>query len=137
MDIISKYRSTGGIFPPNMAGFLAQRIDLQHMTAEASQVFSSISSTTDQSDISTTFNQLHKSYRKYINRWWEIASYETYLQQGLVYRGLRIPLKPGVHQDNSEFLQGWENTLTECSLKLIEYLLQFEKKTSCGYGRRV
>lgn len=39
-----------------MAGFLAQRINIEHMKVEANQVFSTTDSTLDQSDIITSFN---------------------------------------------------------------------------------
>lgn len=120
-----------------MAGFLAQKINIEGLTAEAYQVFSSINNTLDQSDINLSFTKLHKSYRQYIRSWWEIASYETYIQQGLVYRGLRIPLRPGVHLDNQEFIQGWDNLLTESSLKLIKLLLEFEKKQIAVIGEEL
>lgn len=45
-----------------------------------------------------------------------------------MYRGLRINLTPNNHTDNAEFMQGWQQILTESSLKLLDFLLVWERK---------
>lgn len=50
------------------------------------------------------------------------------MQQKIVYRGLQINLSPNNYSENSEFIQRWQNIITEGSLKLLEYLLDWENK---------
>lgn len=120
-----------------MEGFLNQKPNLERYIQDASQVFSIGDLPLNQSNIHIAFKELQKSYKQYIRSWWEVKSLDTYLQQRLVYRGLRINLSPNAHQNDTEFIRGWNHLLTESSLKLIEYLLDWEKKYFVANSERL
>lgn len=111
-----------------MESFLSKRPDLESFIAQAAHVFSTENLPLQQVDANSAFRNLQKTYNQYIKSWWEITSLETYIQQKIAYRGLRINLNPNSHTDNTEFIQGWQQILTESSLKLLDYLLVWERK---------
>lgn len=112
-----------------MESFLSHIPNLETLTAQAANVFSVEDLPLNQTDINVAFKELNKTYKKYIRSLWEVTSLQTYVQHKIVYRGLRINLTPNKHQGNTEFIQGWQRILTETSLKLIDYLLTWEKKS--------
>lgn len=107
---------------------MSHRPDLENYSAQAAHVFTTENLSLSQSDVNGAFRELQKTYKSYIRSWWEITSLQTYIQNKIVYRGLRINLSPSNHLENPEFVQGWQNILTESSLKLLDYLLEWEKK---------
>lgn len=111
-----------------MEGFLAQRPNLDSYAVQAAQVFSTESLPLNQVDIKAAFKNLQKTYCQYIRSWWEITSLDTYIQQKLIYRGLRINLSPSTHSEDIEFVRGWQDILTTSSIKLLEYLVEWERK---------
>lgn len=121
----------------DMEGFLNHKPNLERYIQEASQVFSTGDLPLNQSNIHIAFKELQKSYKQYIRSWWEVKSLDTYLQQRIVYRGLRINLSPNAHQNDTSFISGWNQLLTESSLKLIEYLLEWEKKYFVASSERL
>lgn len=111
-----------------MEGFLSKRPNLDAYAVQAAHVFSTDNLPLNQSDVHSAFKGVQKTYSQYIKAWWEITSLETYVQQKIIYRGLRINLNPTNHLDNTEFIQGWQSILTSSSLKLLDYLLGWERR---------
>lgn len=57
------------------------------------------------------------------NTYWHIFYLEKYISESIVPFGLRIQLFPHFNEISSEFKKRWEATLTECSLKLMQLLI--------------
>ncbi|OCT67205.1 hypothetical protein XELAEV_18038488mg [Xenopus laevis] len=57
---------------------------------------------------------------------WEISSLENYVKSKMVPRGLRLKKTPGQNLKKSggqEFIDKWNNILSECSLKLMQLMI--------------
>lgn len=58
--------------------------------------------------------------------WWDQNTLQTYLDRKIVPRGLRLKKVP-TFVYSEEFLIRWNDLLSDCSLKLIELIVQTEK----------
>lgn len=76
----------------------------------------------------------HIDYNKKLERlmlnesriWWDQNTLQTYLERRIVPRGLRLKKVP-TFVYSEDFLSKWNELLSDCSLKIIELIVQAEK----------
>lgn len=103
---------------------------------QAADIFSDIggddlplfSNTDDTTDLC---HRLEKSMIKEMRLWWDISTLENYLKVGRIPRGLRIRKFPAFSDISKDFVESWNNTLTACSSKLMELIIDFHTKRHC------
>lgn len=64
------------------------------------------------------FNLLKKKSHLY----WHIQYFESYITENVCPLGLRIQIFPTIKDPSPDFRKSWENTLTKCSIELMEKL---------------
>lgn len=78
--------------------------------------------------LKTIFKNLYTGYRDNIKSWWEVQSLESYIKAGIVPNGLRINISPAPRSRSEQLLDNWEKELTNSSVRLLQILLDEEKK---------
>ncbi|XP_044142548.1 uncharacterized protein LOC122932281 isoform X2 [Bufo gargarizans] len=112
-----------------MATFLTGTIFTDDLINEARDVFSDrgVPALDQSASGKQVFSDLYTYYKDNIKSWWEIKSLESYLEQKIVPRGLRIRIRPADRISSPGFLVRWEDTLTHNSLSLMKLLLDEER----------
>lgn len=79
---------------------------------------SNVDPSISQTDISSAFQSLNKTFKIHTKSWWEVASPERYHKQGL-YHDLRIPTLSNSHRVDINSMVGWERLLMDNLLQMI------------------
>ncbi|XP_053574403.1 C-type mannose receptor 2 [Bombina bombina] len=83
-------------------------------------------------ELGTLYSNKEKIHVKELKLWWDIEFLEHYLEEKKILRGLRMKKFPAFHKDFPEFMISWNESLTECSLILMEKLVKFKKEQREG-----
>lgn len=70
-------------------------------------------------------NELEKYMSSQLSTCWTATTLEQYVEKSMIPRGLRIKKNPTFQADES-FNKKWNDTLSDCSLKLIKLLIEHE-----------
>lgn len=114
-----------------MASFLTGPVKTDQWAIEAKRIFSDCeleSETETSPTLKTIFKNLYTSYRDNIKSWWEVQSLENYIKANIVPRGLRINILPAPRVRSTQLLETWEKELTSSSVRLMQILLEEEKR---------
>ncbi|OCT71917.1 hypothetical protein XELAEV_18034894mg [Xenopus laevis] len=69
-----------------------------------------------------SFWKLEKLTIKELKIWWDTISLEKFISKGMIPRGLRIRKYPAYEIKDDVLLKKWNDTLTNCLLKLMQLL---------------
>ncbi|OCT57153.1 hypothetical protein XELAEV_18003898mg [Xenopus laevis] len=83
------------------------------------------SNTDDTTDLC---RHLEKNMIKEMRLWWDISTLENYLKVGRIPRGLRIRKFPAFSDISKDFVEAWNSTLSACSSRLMELIIDFHTK---------
>ncbi|OCT80132.1 hypothetical protein XELAEV_18026942mg [Xenopus laevis] len=100
---------------------------------QAADVFSDVGGDelflySDTDDTTELCKRLERSMIKEMRLWWDISTLENYLKVGRIPRGLRIRKFPAFSDVSKDFVEAWNNTLSLCSSKLMELIIDFHAK---------
>ncbi|XP_053575208.1 POC1 centriolar protein homolog B [Bombina bombina] len=94
-----------------------------HTETECAKIFSD-----DQGTLSlpTLFESLENLLFKEIKAQWDIWTFQSYIKAKMIPRGLRILKFPTFEVDTNDkdFVNAWNNVLSECSFQLMQLLIQ-------------
>lgn len=71
-------------------------------------------------------SELEKCMSLQLRTWWNATTLEEYANKAMIPRGLRIKKNP-TFQTTEDFTRRCNETLSECSLKLIKLLIEHEQ----------
>ncbi|XP_075208170.1 uncharacterized protein LOC142313072 [Anomaloglossus baeobatrachus] len=113
------------------ASFLSEPINTSQWLLEAGDVFSDKAPCNTETTVTLkkVFNDLYSCYKENLKSFWEVQSLENYLKQGIIPRGLRIPLVPATRSRSPALLEQWEKESRAASLRFLQILLTEEKLT--------
>ncbi|OCT97489.1 hypothetical protein XELAEV_18009716mg [Xenopus laevis] len=80
-----------------------------------------------QQPLQRTFQTLEKLLIKETRLWWDVATLEKYMELKILPRGLRIKKFPTFPVEDENFTLQWNETLSNCSFKLIDMLIDYKK----------
>lgn len=112
--------------------FLTDTLDTEKWTTEAEEVFSDKEyshTTTTAPSLNSVFKELLIRYKLNIKSWWEVKSFESYIKNKIVPKGLRIPIQPAPRSRTPALMKRWEQEATNSSLRFMLILLEEEKIT--------
>lgn len=76
-------------------------------------------------------NEIFWTYKNLLERktnlYWHVAYLQKFIAEGIIPFGLRIKLFPHFKNPTPAFKNNWEQTLTECSLSLMNLLINEHK----------
>lgn len=112
-----------------MADFVSGALNLDGWLNQAKEVFSDQALTQNRytPSLKSAFKELTRCYKEHILSWWEIQSFESYIKENIVPRGLRVTLTPSNRLRNQELMKKWEKEATDSSLRFMRLLLEEEK----------
>lgn len=70
--------------------------------------------------------KLENSMRKEFKIWWDVTTLNAYIEKRMIPHGLRIKKVAAIPQ-TPEFTDKWNETLSECSHKLMLLIVQHEQ----------
>lgn len=82
----------------------------------------------DTDDTTDLLKRLERSMIKEMRLWWDISTLENYLKAGRIPRGLRIRKFPAFTDVSKDFVEAWNDTLSACSSKLMELIIDLHAK---------
>lgn len=100
--------------------------------SKAAEIFSTgilqpgCSATNVDTDQSSNLYKLENLMHKELKTWWNCTTLNSYLEQQMIPRGLRIN-KHTATMYSEVFVQEWNQTLSECSLKLMSLIVKEEQ----------
>lgn len=91
------------------------------------QIFDDTAESTQASvDLTIQMSSLEKMLVREMKTWWDLSTLRKYIDKEMIPRGLRLRKFPTTIY-NEEFIKNWENTLTDCSCKLIKLIIHQEE----------
>lgn len=78
-------------------------------------------------DVKSLFRQYKRATIKSLNRKWDILSLESYIEQGIIPRGLRERVIPATHLQNERFLEKWKTTCINHGIEVMRLIVEEEK----------
>lgn len=85
-------------------------------------------SSKDKVDINGLMSSLERMLVKELRTWWDCTTLQKYVDKEMIPRGLRIKKKP-TSTYSETFLAQWQSTLSDCSFKLMELIIQYEQQS--------
>ncbi|OCT84824.1 hypothetical protein XELAEV_18022981mg, partial [Xenopus laevis] len=96
---------------------------------KANSVFNTdVDTSSDFSNVSRVFREFEHKLTKELYIWWEIASLEKYVTSQMIPRGLRIKKFPSFMERDEIFMGSWNKILSDCSLRLMELMIEYKTK---------
>lgn len=80
-----------------------------------------------QDDLKPLFKEHKKLIIKSLNRKWDILSLESYIERGIVPRGLRERVVPATHLHTEKFLTKWKEQCIKHGLEVMRLIVEEEK----------
>lgn len=81
-----------------------------------------------QDDIKFLFKEHKKLIIKSLNRKWDILSLESYIQRGIIPRGLRERVVPSAHLHMDSFFSKWKAECIKHGLEAMKLIVEEEKE---------
>lgn len=106
-------------------------MNLDQWSADAETVFSESeleSTIGNPVTLKTIFNDFFALHKENLKAWWEIKFLMSYAKHRIVPKGIRFKLSPSPRTKSPGVLEKWETELIESSLRLMNILLEEEKK---------
>ncbi|OCT72119.1 hypothetical protein XELAEV_18035085mg [Xenopus laevis] len=96
---------------------------------KANSVFSTdVDTSSDYSNITRIFRDFEHKLTKELYIWWEMASLEKYVTSQMIPLGLRIKKFPSFMERDEIFMGSWNKILSDCSLRLMELMIEYKTK---------
>lgn len=64
---------------------------------------------------------------KLTKSWWTVSTYDKYIENNIIPRGLRIKILPTFETHDENFKAKWEDVLHKCSMQLLKLACEHEK----------
>lgn len=95
----------------------------------AQKIFSNaeITKNRESNNLKSLMKNLELALRKELKLWWDTTTLNAYIDKKMIPRGLRIK-KVATGIQTADFTKKWEDTLSECSLKLMLLIVEHEQE---------